>query len=168
MRLTEEQKIIVEKNHNLIYHFCHKYNLNIDSYYDVFAISLCKAAINYDSSRGTRFSTFAIHIMYNDLKCTYRENTRKGKKDVKFTSLDSLILNHHGEDFTLNDVLSTELNAQDEIILTDFKNIWDDKEKQIVKLLYQGYTQKEIGRILNYSQSQISKYIKRMKEKAKK
>ena len=54
-------------------------------------------------------------------------------------------------------------------IMSEFvKNIWDDKEKQVAKLLYQGYTQEEIGRILNYSQPQISRYIKRMKEKAKK
>lgn len=167
MKLTEDQKKIVEDNHNLIYHFCHKYNLNIDTYYDIFAISLCKAAMNYDSSRGTRFSTLAIAIMYNDLKLTYRQNTKKGKGDVKFTSLDSLVMNCHNEDFCLTDVLGTELDAQDEVIFTDFKNVWNETEKQIAKLLYEGYTQEEIGKIINYSQPQISRIIRRMKEKAK-
>ena len=31
--LTEEQKRLVEENHNLIYWYCHKYNLNIEEYY---------------------------------------------------------------------------------------------------------------------------------------
>lgn len=152
----------------MIYYFCYKHKLNIDTYYGVFAISLCKAAMHYDVKRGTKFSTLAISIMYNDLKCTYRENTKKGKDGVKLTSLDSLVMNCHNEDFTLNDVLGTELDAQDEIIFTDFKSIWNDTEKHIARLLYQGYTQEEIGKIISYSQPQISRIIKRMKEKAKK
>lgn len=167
MRLTEDQKKIVEDNHNLIYHFCHKHNLSIDTYYGVFAISLCKAAMHYDATRGTKFSTLAIPIMYNDLKGTYRENTKKGRDGVKLTSLDALVMNCHNEDFCLTDVLGTELDAQDEIVFTDFKNVWNEAEKQIARLLYEGYTQEEIGKIINYSQPQISRIIRRMKEKVK-
>lgn len=49
--MNDEQRKLVENNHNLIYAILHKYNLPIDEYYDVAAIGLCKAAITFDAEK---------------------------------------------------------------------------------------------------------------------
>ena len=43
IKLTNDQRKLVEQNHNLIYAFLHTKNLNIEEWYDICAISLCKA-----------------------------------------------------------------------------------------------------------------------------
>ena len=48
--MDEHQKSLVTENHNLIYSFLKKYNLDVDEYYDLAAIGLCNACINYDAS----------------------------------------------------------------------------------------------------------------------
>lgn len=45
--MTDEQKQLVEQNHNLIYFYLYRHNLSIEEYYDVAAIGLCKAAITF-------------------------------------------------------------------------------------------------------------------------
>ena len=71
--MTEEQKKLVEDNHNLIYFVLHKHNLPIDEYYDILAISLCKSGIHYDENK-SKFSTFAVYNMEQDLKMEFRRN----------------------------------------------------------------------------------------------
>ena len=49
--LTSTQQKMVEENHNLIYGMAHKYKINLDEYYDVLAIGLCKAAMTFDETK---------------------------------------------------------------------------------------------------------------------
>ena len=51
MKLTEEQKKLVEDNHNLIYGYCHRYNLNVEEYYGDLAVTLCEAAQTYKEEK---------------------------------------------------------------------------------------------------------------------
>ena len=74
--LTEEQRNIVTKNHDLIYAFAHKKNISIDEYYDVLAIGLCKAAKSFDNDKG-EFSTFAYTCMNNELNECWRSLNKK-------------------------------------------------------------------------------------------
>mgnify|MGYP001317500519 CR=1 FL=1 len=46
IEITDEASELVEENHNLIYSLLHKCHLNIEEWYDIAAIGLCKAA-NY-------------------------------------------------------------------------------------------------------------------------
>ena len=50
-QLTLDQQRIVSENHNLIYSLANKKNINLDEYYDVLAIGLCKAAIAFDNKK---------------------------------------------------------------------------------------------------------------------
>ena len=49
--MTEEQRKLVEDNHNLIYSFLQKYHLTIDEYYGLAAIGLCKAGKTYNGQK---------------------------------------------------------------------------------------------------------------------
>lgn len=72
--LTDSQRLLVEENHNLIYGYANKKNLNVYEYYDILAIGLCKAASAYDSSKGS-FSNFAYFVMENEVKYYWRKIT---------------------------------------------------------------------------------------------
>lgn len=65
--LTPEQQKLAEDNHKLIYWFMNRHGLYDDEYYGIFAISLCKAAREYDESKGA-FSTVAAKCMSSDLQ----------------------------------------------------------------------------------------------------
>ena len=62
LKLNDEQRKLVEQNHNLIYSAMTKCGIrrqDFDDYYGFAAIGLCKAAIDYDKTRCISFSTYA-------------------------------------------------------------------------------------------------------------
>ena len=71
-QLTLDQQRIVSENHNLIYSLANKKNINLDEYYDVLAIGLCKAAMIYNENK-SKFSTLAFTCMLNE----YRHELKK-------------------------------------------------------------------------------------------
>lgn len=72
--LNAVQQQIVSDNHNLIYSFANRNGVNLDDYYDVLAIGLCKAAMIYDETKG-KFSTLAYTAMNNEYKQVLRKLT---------------------------------------------------------------------------------------------
>ena len=74
--MTEEQKRLIEDNHNLIYGFLHKNKLDPEDYYDLAAIGLCKAAIGYDETV-SKCSSFAYSTMFNECMLEKRKDVRK-------------------------------------------------------------------------------------------
>lgn len=75
-QLTLDQQRIVSENHNLIYSLANKKSINLDEYYDVLAIGLCKAAIAFDNTKG-KFSTLAYTVMLNE----YKQELRKQQNE---------------------------------------------------------------------------------------
>lgn len=162
--MTEEQKKLVEDNHNLIYFMIHKYNLDIEEYYDIFALSLCKAAINYDVCKGYAFSTYAASAMKGD----YLHNIRKSKAQRRAgicVSMDEVVYdnNSDGSSITLEDMLTNGLDALDESITVDFTRL-SDRLRRILWLSYSGYTQREIADIIGITQAQVSRDLKKAKK----
>ena len=67
-KLTEEQRQLVADNHNLIYGFMKKSNLQSEEWYGIIAIGLIKAAMNYSADSGAQFSTYAYRCMHNEYR----------------------------------------------------------------------------------------------------
>ena len=84
--MTEEQKKLAEDNHNLIYFYARKYHMSKQDFEDrdgILAIGLCKAARDYDESRGRAFSTVAMGYMLNECRNAYRcDKYRNGKLNI--------------------------------------------------------------------------------------
>ena len=151
MRLTEEQRKIIEKNHSLIYGYCKKYNLNIDEYYGDLAIGLCLAVQNYNNKYN--LSTYVYNIFHNIIY-----NLQRNKKRHRPNNIISL------EECKENEISNNDDNYD---IFHAYKDILNEQDRQIIILLYYKYTQKEIAKILGKSQSQISQKIKKIKLKIK-
>lgn len=156
--LTEEQKELVEKNHNLIYDFAHKRNiLNVDDYYGILAVGLCKAAKSYDESRGYAFSTLAFKCMDNELKDVLR------RYDL---SVNKHTLSYDDESFPKDFPDSrTYRGMQYAIMLDSLTMKLNSKEVKVLSMIADGDTQNEIAEKMGCKQQNISYYIKQIKKK---
>lgn len=166
MRMTDEQRKLVEDNHNLIYGFLNKKELT-DDYYDIVALGLCKAAMNYDESKG-RFSTLAFKCMDREIGIYYTYLKRKtfvpenlvfsynetANEDVSESIIDAVIPDN-------NDRIGYSLENID---FDCFMDLLKDKERQIIKCLKRGFNQKEIAETMNMTQQAVSLNIKSIKQ----
>lgn len=155
MKLTEEQKKVVEENHNLIYWYAtqksakHIEYLNV--YYDVLAIELCKSAIHYDPSRGSFSNYFKLRAdsaVYKE----YRKTLAKKRDGVEVELRDT----------TTNVGVGGIDELLDELYLKDWIN---DSDSEILKLRLQGMNQTQIAEIVGVSQAQVSRTLIKLKEK---
>lgn len=144
MKLTEEQKKIVEDNHNLVYWYANMKSLDIEEWYDLLSIELCISASKYDSERGS----FANYFKLRADGLVYKEIQKKIKAGSSVTYIDAVASNDI-------DLLEDELSVSE----------WLDKHEfsDILKLKLQGYTQKEIADIIGLSQSYVSQVLRKAK-----
>ncbi len=167
--LTEEQKRLVEENHNLIYWYCHKYNLDIEEYYGLFAIELCKAVQSYDPTK-SKISTYLIRAFWNkhvNWDKAKKRNKRKANENI--ISLDQEY-GAEGKEATLSDFLTNGKSIEDDIIMIPLSECGlDDKLISVVNLRLENpcLTQKEIGDLLGIGQVQAGRRLKAAEKKIK-
>ena len=116
--MTEEQKLLVENNHNLIYFMIHKMNESVEEYYDLAAIALCKAAINYQPDNGS-FANFACRCIRNEILLDHRARMMpKRWMNEYLISYDApaLVQNEDGEEITLLEQLKTFESVENEAL----------------------------------------------------
>lgn len=138
-KLTEKQAKMVEDNHNLIYTFLYKNGLDnneIEDWYGVAAIALCKAAATYDENIGTPFSSYAFKVMTNAVKSTARDNSRRSI--VPCVSLDEKI-NPNASDKTFDTLLSKTEGFEDftlsRSVIVDIFDKLKESDKAIIDLI---------------------------------
>lgn len=160
--MNDEQRKLVEDNHNLIYAFLHKYNLSIDEYYDVAAIGLCKAAITFDAEKGYLFSTYAYVVIKNELKIVFRRNTSERAIPLdKLTYYQSVISDGDGKETELLNIIPNNTDIEADVIANEtikqVRSRLKERDKIVFDLLALGCKQKEISKTVGYSQSYISR-----------
>lgn len=152
MKLNNEQRKMVEENHNLIYSYCKYKGLNIDEYYGDLAIVLCDVVKKYEKQK-SKISTYAYKAFDIKILNMYRNMTKRGK--YKPTIL-------------LSDLLESPIkmkfydNIYSDINYNTMVNILNNSE--VGNLLLQGYNQKEIIKKLNKSKFLVSKEIERLRK----
>lgn len=162
--MTDEQKKLVEGNHNLIYWYLKNHGLSVDEYYGAAAIGLCNAAMTYDAKNKTQFSTYAYCCIENQIKMEFRHNSTKDAipKDLLFY-YESLVPDTDGVTFL--DMLFAKEDVENDVVLQFIidkylNKLKKDRDKTIVKLIIGGYSHVEIGKMLNCSK-QKSYLVKR-------
>lgn len=160
IKITDEQRKLVEENHNLIYSFLYSNQFSLEEHYDVAAIGLCKAAINFNPNKGYSFATYA----YKSMMMNILQELRKGKNaksipEYQIYYYQAKMKNDEEDTNSHLNYLPAKENVENDVItqitfekcLESFK----DKEKQMILLLSNGYTQREVGRKLGCSQPQV-------------
>ena len=174
-KLNEEQRSLIEKNHNLIYGYAQKKKLDLDEYYDILALALCRAALSFNSSKSS-FQTYAYMIMGSEVNAHRRfkvQPKRKLDKSVKEVRLDDPVnLEDKTKDsystigeFTINPSVPLCDVCEGKIMADDMLSVLSDKERSVVLKKTDGLTEVEIAQQLNCSQQNVSHYVKRIKRK---
>ena len=168
IQITEEQRKLVEDNHNLIYSFLQKYHLTIDEYYGLAAIGLCKAGKTYNGEK-SNFSTYAYKCMFTAVMCELRKN-KQAKTIPKYQIVycQAELENNEGNTTSFINYVPSKENVEDsvlsEVIFDEYVNKLKDRDKKIFSLFREGYKQKEIGKMLGCSQAQVSRVKKKLCE----
>ena len=140
MKLTEQQAKMVEDNHNLIYGYANKKGLDLDEWYGLLALELCKTVPKYNPKRSA-LST------YYYLRCDSLVKVEYDKTQAQMRS--------HNGIFELDDnLLADDDDSTEERML--LKAMMKYGHEEVIKLRYEGYTQSEIAEKLGVSQPYIS------------
>lgn len=153
--LNETQRQLVTNNIGLVYSCAKKKHLLYDEDSIQYGfVGLCLAAERYKKETGIKFSTFATSYIIKWLDGLYSDiKHRKRLKD------GSLVISDEFESFSP----SYELSEDTILINYMLKNI--DKESRIIlKMLYSGYSNKEIYTALNLSSGKYYGKIKRIRK----
>lgn len=169
--LTDEQKLLVEQNHKLIYDFIYKKNLNFDEYYDILAIYLCRAAVKFEPEKGYCFSTYVFSVFNNCLKVIWRE------KSLARSIPEHMIFSYDAQVSETEDGSSYINTIPDEFDLVDYVigintysyllSLLTEKEQYIAIGLMDGKTLQQIADEQNCSKQNIGNYVQRMRIKLK-
>lgn len=162
--MTDEQRKLVEDNHNLIYSCLRKNGWWVEEYYDVAAIALCNAAMNYNPDHETDFPIYAYSCMMHAVfKVIDRTNRLKRIPPNMITSYNKEMYdNEHGEIVEYLESFHSTDNVENDSILRvsvdEFMNSdkLSDRDRDICKLFILGYNHTEIAKMYGCSRQNVS------------
>ncbi|MCK9478147.1 MAG: RNA polymerase sporulation sigma factor SigK [Firmicutes bacterium] len=176
------RNVLIEHNLRLVAHVAKKYSIpgmDSDDLISIGTIGLIKGINSFNSSRGTRLSTYIARCIENEILMCIR-TIKKTKNEVSIE--EPIGFDKDGNQITFNDVLGSsgdeiieQVNEKMEILklYEGIGNILEGREKQVLELRYglRGgceLTQKEVAKILNISRSYVSRIEKKAIERLKK
>lgn len=155
--MTEETKKLVERNHNMIYWYCSKKNLNPNDWYDIFAVAMCEKASNYDPLK-SKESTFFATILKN----AYVSEIRKQKRQKR------ALYNTQSFGGVLED-MDNKTDSIDGMFEADAMLCFlPEPHRSIITLRLVGYSNREIAEMSSLTQKQVENYVRKAKELIKK
>lgn len=164
--MEEYERLIIE-NEALVYHVLKQMHLysQLEDYYDVGMIGLCKAAKTFDNSKGSKFSTYACICIRNTILMDIRDQKRQC--DYYSISLQTPVGGEKDE-ILLEDTISDYelevdiLNKEEKMALIESIRKLDNDDRQMIDLYFwKEMTQQEIARYLKMSQANVSRRIQR-------
>lgn len=149
----------------------YKYHLDVEEWYDIVAIGLCKAANTYNNDK-SEFSTYAYKCMYTTITMEKRkENAMRIIPQNQIVYYENQVSESSKENDTstfLNYIPSkqdVENETISTILLNNIENELVGNKKKVFILLKEGYTQCEISKIIGISKQRISKIKQEITEK---
>ena len=158
--MTKETEELIVNNINLAYAIANKYAPKVSSIFEYEEVTgicleaLVNAALNYDSTKNVKFSTYAYTVVKNNLFSLYNWQFKK-RNNLSLISLDEPQTDD-GE--TLYGIVADDINLEkdyidNEDILQLYEYIFElpDELNQIINLHLQGNSFEKIGNIINKS-----------------
>lgn len=135
-----------------------------DDLYSTGIVGLIKAINSFDTEKGFKFSTYATHVIRNEILMTFR----KKRVDVAF-SLDDTANLENGEEVPYASMISSGEQFEDEVITkVQYEEMLcklPERERNIMIMFFvHDKTQCEISSLTGLSQSYISRIIKGVKK----
>lgn len=167
------RKEMMEKNINLAYSFCHKYNINDEDKKQEVMYAYCKAVNTYDKNRGA-LSTYAYSVIYHHLERIKRLGNMKKRtfpEGTKWFSLNQVCVKHDAylDDITYyEDMIGYDDNAFGEVLenitLKRVMSNLTEKQYKVVKSMLSGRTRNETAKLLGSSSQAVTDILLRIKD----
>ena len=166
--LATEEQHYAEKHHTLVYRFLSHYNLSEDDYYDIVIFGFLAAVQEYlrkPELQKFSFTTIAWKQMKNTVvqETRYRHRAKRNASTVSY--FDSKASDELNTLFpSRTDTLIDQIHDRE--VLTNLLACLTPKEREVVALKADGYTQQEIADLCNISvyavRSRFSRFRKRL------
>ena len=177
---AREQLIL--HNMRLVAHVTKKYSVNEDESEELISIGtvgLIKAVSSFKADYGSRFATYAIRCIENEILMYYRSK-KKTKSDVSL--FEPIGTDKEGNQIQLMDVIENDdIDVSNNILKNEsidklnkyIKEVLSEREYYILVQRYgllghEEMTQRQIAKILGISRSYVSRIEKRALDKVKK
>ncbi len=164
------RSILIERNLRLVAHIAKKYSYpgcDSDDIISVGTIGLIKAIDTFKQGTGTRFATYAVKCLQNEILMYFRAR----KKYTAETSINDILdTDKDGNPLTYMDILSVEDDIAEKIdtklktekLMKCIDEHLNKREKQIIFMRYalgfsKAMTQREVAAKLGISRSYVSR-----------
>ena len=162
------REVLIERNLRLVAHIAKKYSVSASEADDIISvgtIGLIKAIDSFRPECGTRFATYAVRCLQNEILMYFRAQ----KKHQSDTSLNEILdIDKDGNPLTYMDVLCLDEDIAEKIdskikiekLMKSIDKSLNKREKQIIFMRYalgfsKPMTQREISKKLGISRSMI-------------
>ncbi len=164
------RQMLIERNMRLVAHIVKKFSVSPSEADDIISVGtmgLIKAVDSFKAECGTRFATYAVRCLQNEILMYFRAR----KKHLSDTSLNEVLdTDKDGNPLTYMDILSVDddiaekidLKIQIEKLMKAIEKTLSKREKQIIFMRYalgfsRQMTQREIAKNLGISRSYVSR-----------
>ena len=164
------REVLIKRNLRLVAHIAKKYSVSTteaDDIMSVGTIGLIKAIDSFRPECGTRFATYAVRCLQNEILMYFRAQ----KKHQSDTSLNEVLdIDKDGNPLTYMDILSLDDDVAETIdskikvekLMKSIDETLGAREKQIIFMRYalgfsKPMTQREIAAKLGISRSYVSR-----------
>lgn len=176
-KLNDKQREMIQENHALIYYVAGQLGVDVDEWYDTFALGICEAAYSFKEGKNQKFSTFAVTVMKQEFYKEMAFRTRKKRSaERKVLSLE-MPINSIFEiaEITLGEAIEGGCDVagtvEDLLIaesVENFLNVLDARDKRWVGMRLEGMTLREIAAIEGVSYQRINFKLHKIAERLQK
>ncbi len=159
------------------YYKCYKDKYTYDEIKSTAFLGLVEAVRRFDETKGFKFSTYAIPVIEGRIKREFRDDKWYFKKRGEAHEILSLNVMIKGTDEgkptelqdNLEDVNYREEDVINSLLVRELFKRLTQKEKEVISLyFFNGLSQYQIGKKVNYSQTSVARTIARSLSKMRK
>ena len=144
----EKVKVIATENHNLIYSFLYRNDLNITEFYDIVAIGYMEAVHDYLDDESLRRNYMFSSIAWVGMTSAYKDSVKWRRRFKRRRSVYSLTHKSPTKGVCLEDTLTSDATSNsinDALFWIDIRAALQDKLYDVAVGKTQGLTHRQIA-----------------------
>lgn len=168
-----EMECKLKENERLVHYILGKYYPAVQHDEDVIQsgmIGLWIALTKFDESKGYQFSTYATRIIRSQIGLYFRRYNRQHRIPTSSIYEPVASSKQHGDDkLTVMDLVADTFTVEDQVLSNTVfveaieKLVCNERDRNILKLYYKGFSQTQIAEIVKLSQSQVCRVLLNLK-----